>query len=239
MASRIDAPSPAAPPHFAAAAAVSRQGKTGRIPTELWRELGEEFRSLRTRVAGALGERHKIILVTSALPQEGKTTVALTLACSFAQMDWRTLLVDCDLRKPCVHDLFGLDRAPGITDVLEGRIAAEDAVAATDSSGLEILTAGSHSGTGPAELLHSEATPMLLKALAARYQYVVVDSPPLTSITDAHLLSAYVDGILFVVKGLVSPREMVTSAGEQLQGRPVLGVVLNGISTPKKYGYYY
>ena len=90
-----------------------------------------------------------------------------------------------------------------------------------------------------AELLQSAATPALLKSLASRYDYVVVDSPPLTSITDTLLLSGYVDGILFVVNGQVSPRDLVKSARDQLQDRPVLGVVLNGISTPKKYGYYY
>lgn len=208
------------------------------MPPELWNGLGEEFRSLRTRVAAALGQRHKVIQVTSALPQEGKTTVAAMLARSFAQMEWRTILIDCDLRKPNVHALFGIERAPGVTDLLHGRAREAEAVASTDSPGLELLPAGAQT-RGPAELLQSEAAPALLRALAERYDYVVVDSPPLTSITDSLLLAGYADGILFVVNGLVSPREMVQSAREQLQDRPVLGVVLNGISTPKKYGYYY
>jgi capsular exopolysaccharide synthesis family protein len=218
--------------------AAARKGKRGKMPTEIWNSLGEEFRSLRTRVAAALDQRHKVILVTSALPQEGKTTVSASLARSFAQMEWKTLLVDCDLRKPGVHPLFGIERVPGLTDLLQGRVRAEDAIVLTDSPHLEVLPAGAPS-PGPAELLQSEATPAVLRNLAALYDYVVVDSPPLTSITDTHLLSGYVDGILFVVNGNVSPREMVKAAREQLQGRPVLGVVLNGISTPKKYGYYY
>ena len=208
------------------------------MPVDLWNTFGEEFRSLRTRVASRLNERHKIVLVTSALPQEGKSTVSATLSRSFAQMEWRTLLVDADLRKPSMHTLFGIERSPGLTDLLQGRVLEEAAIAASNSPHLDLLSAGSPSQSA-AELLQSAATPALLKNLASRYDYVVVDAPPLTSIADAHLLSGYVDGILFVVNGLVSPRELVMAAREQLHDRPVLGVVLNGISTPKKYGYYY
>jgi len=218
-------------------AAPARRVKRGRMPNDLWRSFGEEFRSLRTRVAAMLDQRHKVILVTSSLPGEGKTTVSATLARSFAQMEWRTLLIDCDLRKPSMHALFGLDRAPGVTDLLNGQLTEQDAIALTDNVYLDVLPAGSPS-QGPAELLHAAVTPALLKSLASRYDYVVVDSPPLTSITDTLLLSGYADGILFVVNGLVSPRELVKTAREQLLDRPVLGVVLNGISTPKKYGYY-
>ena len=120
----------------------------------------------------------------------------------------------------------------------QGRATEEQAIAATNIPRFDLLSAGSPTQKA-AELLHSAAAPALLKSLASRYDYVVVDAPPLTSITDAHLLAGYADGILFVVNGLVSPRELVKAAREQLQDRPVLGVVLNGISTPKKYGYYY
>jgi protein-tyrosine kinase len=230
-------PSPSAP-RPTPAAPESRAGKQGKISPALWGVLVEEARSLRTRVAVALGDRHKIVLVTSALPGEGKSTVSATLARSFAQMEWRTILIDCDLRKPSMHTVFGIDRVPGLTDLLQGRAREEAVVCTTDCPHLDLLPAGL-SVQGPAELLQAAGFPALLKTLAARYDYVVVDSPPLTSITDTHLLAGYVDGILFVVNGLVSPRELVKSAREQLHDRPVLGVVLNGISTPKKYGYYY
>jgi capsular exopolysaccharide synthesis family protein len=236
----IDAPviPPAVPAAQGPGLAPARNSARGTMPTEIWESFGEEFRSLRTRVAAALDQRHKVVLVTSALPQEGKTTVSATLARSFAQMEWKTLLIDSDLRKPSLHKLFGITRQPGLTDLLQGRSRREQAVVSTDSPHLDVLPAGSPTG-GPAELLHSEATPTLLRNLAAIYDYVVVDAPPLTSITDTHLLAGYVDGILFVVNGRVSPRDLVKSAREQLADRPVLGVVLNGISTPKKYGYYY
>lgn len=216
----------------------TRTGKRGKMPGNLWSEFGEEFRNLRTRVAALLDKRNKIVLVTSALPQEGKTTVAATLSRSFAQMEWRTLLIDSDMRKPRLHNLFGIERAPGLTDLLQGRVGDEEAVAATDHSHLDVVPAGSPT-QGPAELLQAEVTPALLRSLAARYDYVVIDAPPLISITDTHLLSDYVDGIILVINGLVTPRDVVQEAREQLQGRPVLGVVLNGISSPKKYGYYY
>ena len=98
----------------------ARKAKRGKMPVDMWNSFGEEFRSLRTRVAAALDERHKIVLVTSALPQEGKTTVSATLARSFAQMEWRTLLVDADMRKPTMHTLFGIDRAPGLSRTAPG-----------------------------------------------------------------------------------------------------------------------
>jgi capsular exopolysaccharide synthesis family protein len=215
-----------------------RKSRLGRLPADLWAHFGEEFRSLRTRVATRLQERHKIVLVTSALPQEGKTTVSSALARSFAQMEWKTVLLDFDLRKPGVHSLFGVDRAPGIADILQEKSCEEECLDATDSPFLELIPAGTPAD-GPAELIQADSTPRYLRDLASRYDYVVVDSPPLTSITDTHLLAQYADGILFVVNGRVSPRELVKSAREQLLDRPVLGVVLNGISTPKKYGYYY
>jgi capsular exopolysaccharide synthesis family protein len=214
------------------------KGRRGRLPADLWAHFGEEFRSLRTRVATRLDARHKIVLVTSALPQEGKTTVSSALARSFAQMEWRTVLVDCDLRKPGVHTLFGVERSPGVADILQGRATEEQCVDGTDSPFLDLIPAGTQAD-GPAELLQADATPCYLRDLASRYDYVVVDSPPLTSITDTHLLAQYADGILFVVNGRVSPSGLVKNAREQLLERPVLGVVLNGISTPKKYGYYY
>ena len=215
-----------------------RTGRRGRVPSEAWSVLGEEFRSLRTRVSAALEQRHKVILVTSALPEEGKTTVSTTLARSLAQMEWKTILIDGDLRKPDLHSRFGCAREPGLTDLLEGRSGEGEAIARTDHPHLDVLPAGSPS-IGPSELLQGEAMPRTLRGLAARYDYVVVDSTPLTAITDAHLLSGYADAILLVVRGLVSPREVVKDALGLLQGRPVLGVVLNGISAPKKYGHYY
>lgn len=208
------------------------------MPADLWGSVGEEIRSLRTRVATALDQRHKVVMVTSALPLEGKTTASATLARSFAQMQWSTLLVDFDLRRPSIHTLFGIEREPGVTDLLQGRFGDQDIIWSSDSPHLDLLPAGSLAA-GPAELIQSPRTPQLLKSLAARYDYVVVDSPPLTSITDSLLLSGYVDGILFVVNARVSPREMVKAAREQLLDKPVLGVVINGISTPAKYGYYF
>ena len=131
--------------------AGARKAKKGKMPVEIWNSFGEEFRSLRTRVAGTLDKRHKVILVTSSLPGEGKSTVSATLARSFAQMEWRTLLVDADMRKPTMHAIFGIDRTPGLTDLLQGRVPEEDTIAASNSPHLDLLSAGSPS-QGVAEL---------------------------------------------------------------------------------------
>src|SRR5512139_3238403 len=135
-----------------------RRSKRGRLPADLWAHFGEEFRSLRTRVATRLDERHKIVLITSTLPQEGKTTVSSALARSFAQMEWKTVLVDFDLRKPGVHSLFGIDRSPGVTDLLEGQATEEQCLVATDSAFLGVIPAGTPAD-GPAELLQADVTP--------------------------------------------------------------------------------
>jgi tyrosine-protein kinase Etk/Wzc len=213
--------------------------KRGLFPRDLWARLGEDGRTLRTKVMGALpAATGNVVLVTSSVPQEGKTTVAVTLARSFAAAERTVLLVDADLRRPVLHTLFATALDGGVSDVVRGRRALDEAIAGTDIPCLEILTAGARE-SAPAELLGSPPFLALLRELATRYEFVVVDSPPLLSITDTLLLAAHADGILMVVRGCATPREIVRTAFEHLQDRPVLGVVLNGVSVPRRYGYYY
>jgi len=206
---------------------------------ELWGFFGEEFRNLRTKVAHAFGEeRHKIVLVTSAVSNEGKTTVSTHLARSFSQTGWKTLLVDCDLRYPELHNVFRVDQGPGLGELLQGKAAEEEAVIATDLANLDLVTAGT-TAESPAELFNSAEVPRLLQGLVSRYDYIVLDCPPLISITDTLLLARHADGLLLVINGYSTPREVVKTAADLVQDRRVLGAVLVGIATPRKYGYYY
>jgi capsular exopolysaccharide synthesis family protein len=215
------------------------RSRKGKFPKELWASFGEDCRTLRTKVIRALGEgANKVVLVTSAVPREGKTSASLNLARSFAAAERTTLLVDADLRRPDLHTLFGVEQAGGLSDVVQGRRQLDDAIISTDVAHLELLTAGTRANA-PAELLGARPFQDLLRDLARRYEYVVVDSAPLISITDTLLLAPRADGILMVVRGLSTPREIVKSAFEQIHDLPVLGVVLNGISMPRRYGYYY
>jgi len=213
-------------------------GKRGRFPQEIWSDLGEEFRTLRTQVRAALGEGQRLLLVTSSVPQEGKSTVAALLSRALAAAGRRVLLVDVDLRRPELHNVFRTQRAGGLSEVARGALSLDGAAAATDVENLSLLTAGTPVSS-PAEFIDSEAFAAVLLQARERYDAVVLDSPPLLTIADSQLLARHADGILFVVRGFQTPREMVKSALERLQGRPVLGVVLNGISTPRRYGYYY
>jgi capsular exopolysaccharide synthesis family protein len=213
-------------------------GERHLLPPAIRLRKGEEMRCLRTRVISAFeDERHRVLLVTSAVPQEGKSSVSASLARSFALTGRRTLLVDCDLRRPEAHHIFGLKRERGVADVVRARLPLDSALAGTDHPDLEVLTAGSLVET-PAELIGSRDFHDFLRQVAGLYDLVVLDAPPLLSITDTLVLSHLVDGILLVVKGFSTPREIVKSGLDLLEGRPLLGVVLNGITTPKGYGYY-
>lgn len=213
--------------------------RQGVFPGSFWEECGEEFRSLRTRVASRLGdEKHKTILVTSTAPREGKTVTATNLARSLAQASWRTLLVDGDMRAPDIHTLFQLGNWPGLSDLLRGGKNLEELRKTSDVEGLEIVTSGTRTNN-PAELLSSSGLPSILGDLRARYDYVVLDSPPVLPVTDSLLLSRHVDGILFVLEQQVTPREVVKAALEQLKDRPILGLVVNGVSPTNLYYYGY
>jgi tyrosine-protein kinase Etk/Wzc len=213
--------------------------RKGTFPPELWSRLGEEFRCLRTRVVGALGEeRHKLILVTSAVTQEGKSSVSANLARSLALGGRATLLVDTDLRRPTVHSLFGVQRVGGLADVARGDATIDDVLVSTDLPELDLLTAGSPVDA-PVELISSPGFSDAIRQLVGRYEYVVMDTPPLISIADTSVLARSADGIIVVVGCFSTPRELVKTALEQLHDLPVLGLVLNGISTPTSYYSYY
>lgn len=223
--------SPETPPPPAAA-------RTGRLPTQMWPTFAEEFRSLRTKVGLELaGRREAVLLVTSAVPREGKSTVALNLAHALARAGRSTVLVDGDLRHPDVHRAFGVSRAPGFAELLEGRCRGAEVVLPTDCPGLFVVTAGG-AVASPAELLSSETCCTALRELASGHEFLVLDSPPIVSITDTQLLSRCVDGVLFVVRGRETPREIAKEALEHLHDGTLLGVVVNGLSTPRRYGYY-
>ena len=215
----------------------ARKPKKGKLPAGIWDDFGEEFRILRSRVAAALKERHKIVLVTSALPQEGKSTVSANLARSFAQMEWRTLLVDFDLRKPSMHAIFGIERAPGLTELLQGRVPEEGAIAASNSPHLDLLSSGSPTEGGGTDPLRRDSGPAEEAGRALR---LPGRRRAATDLDHRRPAALGVRG-RYPARGQRPGLPPGTGEGRPgaVAGRPVLGVVLNGISTPKKYGYYY
>ncbi len=202
----------------------------------------EGYRTLRTNLEFAsLDKPARTMLVTSAVPGEGKTTTAANLAAVFAQAGHDTLIVDADLRKPGVHKIFGLGNTAGLTNLLRSDESTIDAVAlATEQPHLRVITTGALP-PNPAELLRSARMRTVMERLAGAAEYVIVDSPPLQAVTDAAILSSLVDGTVLVVDAGRTRRGAVGHGRDALAkvGARVLGVALNRLSESMAGGYYY
>jgi capsular exopolysaccharide synthesis family protein len=206
--------------------------------------LAESIRSLRTSVQVAgLMEPMRSLMITSSGPGEGKTFVAMNLAVSLAQSGSRVLLVDTDLRKPSVHDVFELPREPGFTNLVVDRQARPaDFVQSTSIENLSVLTCGTIP-PNPAELLGSTRAVQVMEELEQQVDIVVYDSPPAATVTDAVIIAPRVDAILQVVLAGKTRIDLVRRCRAVLErtGAHILGPVLNRVSQPDMgyYSYYY
>jgi non-specific protein-tyrosine kinase len=199
----------------------------------------EAVRALRTLLlhnAPGSGDA-RTVLITSAHPGEGKSTVTANLGRSLALSGRSTALVDADLRAPVLHEIFGADREPGLGEILRDPQAWVHVALPTGVSNLELIPAGRPTDD-PATLLGLPTTKAVFHALARRYEYVLVDSPALLAVTDALAIIENVDGVLLVA-GLRVQRDVLRRAHQTLTrvGAPVLGVVVNGAAEPLMYGY--
>ncbi|HEX8119524.1 MAG TPA: polysaccharide biosynthesis tyrosine autokinase, partial [Pyrinomonadaceae bacterium] len=207
--------------------------------------LAEAYRHLRTSILLArAGRTVRSILVTSSQPGDGKTTTAVNLAASLAQTGARVLLIDADLRRPRLHTLFGLDNEEGLSTVLAGEQKAFEIVSLIgrhEATGVHLLPAGP-TPPNAAELLGSDEMAGLLKFLQSVFTHVVIDSPPVASFTDGVLLASMADGVVLVVHGGKSSRDLTRRSRQVLQdaGGRILGVVLNNVDVrADEYSYYY
>ncbi|MFC7493222.1 MULTISPECIES: polysaccharide biosynthesis tyrosine autokinase [unclassified Nocardioides] len=204
----------------------------------------EAFRVLRTNLQFVdVDSRHKVFVLSSAVPDEGKTSTAVNLAVSLAQAGARTLLVEGDLRRPRAAMRLGMDGAVGLTSVLVGTLKFQDSLQRDETTGLDFLAAGPVP-PNPAELLQSNAMRDLLEIARAAYDVVIVDAPPLLPVTDAALLAAHGDGAILVVRHGKVTRDQVKLSAERLAqvDARLFGVVMNMV--PAKghgfgYGYGY
>jgi capsular exopolysaccharide synthesis family protein len=201
----------------------------------------EGYRILRTNINFAEPDtRIKTLVVSSALEGEGKSVSVANLAVAISQTGRRTLLIDADLRRPTQHGFFHLEREPGLSDVLAGSIAWQDAVQATTVEGLSVLPCGKLP-PNPAELLGSAHMSDLLAAWAQEYEQVLLDSPPLLAVADASLLASKCDRLLLVVRAYQTPREPIERALIALSTvhASVMGVVFNAMDVKRNYRHYY
>ncbi|HET6763719.1 MAG TPA: polysaccharide biosynthesis tyrosine autokinase [Longimicrobiaceae bacterium] len=202
----------------------------------------EAYRALRTSIIFSGGEPPKVLVVTSSLPGDGKSTSAANLAITFAQQGGRVLLVDGDLRRGLLHSVLGARREPGLVHVLLGRAALEEAVQQVpggEGTSLDFLPAGVFP-PNPAELLGSDKMKALLAVLRERYDAVVFDAPPLNLVTDAAVLGTVADTTLLVARNAVTERADLQHAVRQLRAlrAPIGGLVLNDVGDAGHSAYY-
>ncbi|WP_231716393.1 CpsD/CapB family tyrosine-protein kinase [Desulfosarcina alkanivorans] len=203
----------------------------------------EIFKILRTNILfPKTGEPPRSIMVTSAIPGDGKSFVAANLAISIAQgIEEHVLLMDCDMRRPSIHSRFGFSLGvAGLSDYLAHNKPLESLLKKTVVDKLTILPGGP-TPQNPSELLSSQAMKELLKEAKNRYsdRYIIVDSPPPQLTAETTALAKYIDGIILVVRYGVTPKDTIKDLLEQLGREKVLGVVMNGyrIPTTERYGY--
>jgi protein-tyrosine kinase len=203
----------------------------------------EEFRTLRTRLnhLSTLQPLHTII-VTSPSPAEGKTFTAVNLALAESQLSENLVLLgDFDLRRPIVHNLFQIDRAPGLSDFLTGECTFTQALRKVEGTNLYLLPAGS-TVKNPLELLNMRQAKRLFEDLPQCFNWAIFDTPPLLFSADANLLATLADGTILVVKIGSTTFDNVTRAMQSLCENNVLGIVANGARASElysKYTYYY
>lgn len=200
----------------------------------------EQFRTLRSRLYQIRATQPlRTLLVTSSVPGEGKTFVTSNLAQAFVrQPDRRVLIIDADLRCPRLHAPLGAPTTPGLTDFLRGDVD-ELAVIQHGQEGNLCFIAGGKQVKDPSELLSNGKLKKLLDRVTPVFDWVVLDSPPCLPVADATMLADLCDGVLLIVRAGKTRTELAQRAGQELQGKNVIGVVLNAVEEKHLYGAYY
>jgi capsular exopolysaccharide synthesis family protein len=202
--------------------------------------FAEAVRTVRTSVLmSSLDEPNKIVVITSSVPEEGKTTLSFNLACALGQVK-KVLLVDADLRRPKIGRLVGRDaRSPGLADVVAGHAQLAQCVFYEDKAGIHILSSGTVP-PNPLELLSSRRFQDVMSKLKESFDIIVVDSAPLQLVSDAQILSQYASSVVYVVKADSTPYQVAQNGIKKLRrvGAPILGVVLNQLDLEKAEKYY-
>ncbi len=202
----------------------------------------EAYRVLRTNIQySSIDNPLKILTITSAGPEEGKTTTVINIAVAFVQSGNRVLIIDGDMRKPKLHKILGVVNSNGLTSILVNRADYKDYVRKTKLEGLEIITCGAIP-PNPSELLESNQMKLLVQQVKEDYDMVIIDSPPVVSVTDAAIISAIVDGTILVAGAGSVDKSNLKRAKEYLLkvNANIIGVVLNkfDINSMGKYYHY-
>lgn len=203
--------------------------------------ISEQYRTLRTNLEfTSLGTGLQTLLVTSTSTGEGKSTTASNLAVVYAQLGKRVLLVDCDMRRPTVHQIFRLDTRNGLSNVLARRISVELAIQPSHIDKLYVVTAGVVP-PNPSELLAAPAFKEMLQCAKEQFDMIILDAPPVMQVADSRVIATEVDGTILVISCENSDRDEVLKARDQLMmtGTKILGLVLNRREVSKHKDHYY
>lgn len=203
--------------------------------------VSEQFKTIRTSIDfSAIDSAFQTILVTSPEVGSGKSTIAANLAIVYAQQGKKTLLIDGDLRKPTVHKTFSKNMFCGLSSVLTDQIDLHEACQSTEVPNLSILTSGAIP-PNPNEMLSSNKMTVILEELKQEYDLIIIDTPPVTIVSDALVIAQEVDGVILAVRYGVTLKDRIKQAVEQIgmTRTPIIGTVLNGVSEKKSNYYYY
>lgn len=208
--------------------------------------ISEEYRTLRTNISFSKADGTlKTIAVTSDSPAEGKSTVSANLAVTFANQEQNTILVDLDMRKPTVHATFGIQNSSGLVNLLTDSVKNLEMLLPSycKESGIDNLMVLPSGPTppNPSELLGSDRMATLLAALSKHYDRIVLDTPPVISVTDAQIISSRADATILVVPYGIAQKAAVLDAKVLLQkvNANIIGVVMNRVPTTAQSNYYY
>jgi capsular exopolysaccharide synthesis family protein len=203
------------------------------LAAEKFRFLGVRLRQLQqTRAL-------KKVLITSTIPQEGKSMVAANLACTLARRtQQKTLLIDGDLRRPTVARLFGLGKTPGLGEWLQGERGPITSIYRLEEAGLWILPAG-NSLRNPLEAMQSGRLAGLMDQLTSWFDWIIIDSPPVLPLADTSIWMRLADGVLLVTRQGTTERDPLKRGIETLEPSKLIGAVINGLANTKISEYYY
>jgi capsular exopolysaccharide synthesis family protein len=226
--------------------AIVNGGNNGALApaVQTGREATEAYRTLRTSILLSANPVPRMLLITSALPSEGKTTVTVNLGATLASLGSKVLIVDCDMRRPCCHRSTGVENKPGFVQCLTGHVELADAILPVPGvPNLSVIPCGPIP-PNPAEVLSSPLTADLLRRLRSEFEYVLLDSPPLLTVADSRILSTLTEAVVLVTRAYSTPFDLVRRARGLLYnaGARILGVTLNSVDVHKQpsygYGYY-
>ncbi len=201
----------------------------------------EAYKTIRTNLQFSFANKTgNVVIVTSTLPRDGKSTVVANISVAFAQTGMKVLIIDCDMRKPRINKFFNVPSAPGLSNLLAGLSQLSDTIQKTDYKNLSIIASGLLP-PNPAELISGAAMDGLIRRLRGEYDVIIVDTPPVNIVSDAVVATKFADGVVIVARHAVTTHPDLGKAIKSFEfvNAKIYGIVLNAVDYAKIYGKHY